>query len=65
MAELRDAVANTGGKGGLGAAEVDRVLDGYVGRKAFGKGWEGGGRREVFRYREWVGGVLGSGEKGE
>lgn len=40
-----------------------------MGRKAFGKELKGSasmGRGEVFRYREWVGGVMGAGdEKGE
>lgn len=53
-------------------SEIDEVLGGFVGKRAFGlKGMRGGdgggvggggGRGEVFRYREWVGGLMGGGE---
>ena len=43
------------------------MLGGFVGRKAFGKEMKGGGvagaRGEVFRYREWVGGLMGGEDK--
>ena len=63
-AALRDSVVNTGGGGGesLSEREVGEAVEGFVGRKAFGKGG-GGERGEVFRYRQWVGGVLGGGEE--
>lgn len=70
MGELKDALLHTApevGERGLGAGEVDEVLGGFVGRRAFGKDMAknggGGGRGEVFRYREWVGGVMGVGEE--
>jgi Ca2+-binding EF-hand superfamily protein len=75
VGELRDALLNTapeGGEKGVSGREVDEVLGGFVGRRAFGKenlgakiGGGSGGRGEVFRYREWVGGVMGGGEEKE
>lgn len=68
VGELRDAVMHTAPEGGgrvLSGREVDEVLSGFVGRRAFGKGNPVGGRGEVFRYREWVGGVMGAGEEGK
>lgn len=68
VGELRDAVMQTVPEEGgrvLGGREVDEVLAGFVGRRAFGKGNLTGGRGEVFRYREWVGGVMGVGEEGK
>ena len=51
------------GERALSVREVEEALGGFVGRKAFGKDVNsGGGRGEVFRYREWVGGVMGAGE---
>jgi len=71
VGELRDAVLHTapeaGGRG-LSEGEVEEALRGFVGKRAFGREMAkgGGGRGEVFRYREWVGGVMGGGEeKGE
>ena len=68
--ELKDALLHTApdpGEMGVNAREIEEVLDGFVGRKAFGKemkgGGGGGGRGEVFRYREWVGGLMGVGDK--
>ena len=66
VGELRDAVMRTVPEDGervLRGGEVDEVVGGFVGRRAFGKGGLGGGRGEVFRYREWVGGVMGVGEE--
>ena len=67
VGELRDALLNTApeaGERGLGCRYVDEVLGGFTGRRAFGKGLGGVGKRgEVFKYREWVGGVMGSGEE--
>ena len=66
VSELKDALIYTApdaGERNLSAREVDEVLGGFTGRRAFGKGNAGlGGRGEVFRYREWVGGVMGVGE---
>ena len=69
VAELRDALLNTvpeAGERPLTSAEIDKVMNGYVGRKAFSKAKSGGmlGKRgEVFRYREFVG-SLGGGTNG-
>lgn len=66
VSELRDAVLHTApepGQRSLSTREVEQALGGFVGRKAFGKDLKGGtGRGEVFKYREWVGGVMGAGE---
>lgn len=72
VGELRDALLHTApdpGERGVSAREMDEVLGGFLGRKAFGKemkgggGGGGGGRGEVFRYREWVGGLMGVEDK--
>lgn len=67
VAELRDALLNTApeaGNKGLSGREVDEVLGAFTGRRAFGKELGGiGQRQEVFRYREWVGSIIGSGEQ--
>lgn len=45
--------------------EVERVVDGFRGGRTFerrGGGWKGKGKGEVFRYREFVGCVVGGGE---
>jgi hypothetical protein len=43
--------------------EVDRVMGGFTGRRAFGKG-SSGRRGEVFRYEDFVGAVSGGGSMG-
>lgn len=52
----------------VGEREIDEVLGGFVGKRTFGakemRGG-GGGRGEVFRYREWVGGLMDGGGGGE
>ena len=61
-AELRDALLHTApepGERGLTAAEIDEVMAGFSGKRAFGgrgKGGAGGfGKRaDVFRYQEFV-----------
>lgn len=70
VGELKDALLHTApdpGERGVNAREIEEVLGGFVGRKAFGKeikgGGGGGGRGEVFRYREWVGGLMGGEDK--
>ena len=56
-----------GGLGGrvcLSAEEVDEVLEGFKGRRAFGTRGGGGGLSgagDVFRYGEFVASVLGNG----
>ena len=52
------------GERALDEREVDQVLGGFVGKRAFGKGLGKGGRADVFRYNEFVGSVMGGGEMG-
>lgn len=64
--ELRDALLHTRPETGertLSEREVDSVLAGFSGRRAFGSSSKVGtaGKGEVFRYREFVGGLVGSG----
>ncbi|KAF2837906.1 hypothetical protein M501DRAFT_977285 [Patellaria atrata CBS 101060] len=61
--ELRDALMHTapetGGRG-LGDREMERIMQGFTGRRAFGKDVARGlGRGEVFRYQEFVAAVRG------
>ncbi|PSK51714.1 Myosin regulatory light chain 1 [Elsinoe australis] len=73
LAEIRDAVLRTAPEGGIGARlserEVDGILGEFAGRRAFGakgvSGKEVGGRGEVFRYRDFMASVGGSGGQGE
>ena len=61
--ELRDALLNTAPEAGeraLSSRDVNEVLEGFTGRRAFGKGIGAGSRGEIFRYREWVGGIVGT-----
>ncbi len=65
LAELRDAVLHTApdpGDRALSAMEVDRVINGFTGRRAFSKSKQGGlGKRgEVFKYQEFVGSLSGA-----
>ena len=72
--ELRDALLHTSPEAGespLTDREIDDVLNGFTGKKAFGKrapksgGLGGGGRRgEVFRYQEFVGNITGGTDTG-
>ncbi|KAI1814853.1 EF-hand [Poronia punctata] len=66
LTELRDALLRTApepGERGLDPLDVEKVVAGFSGRRAFSKGGSssGGGtkRGEVFRYREFVGSVVG------
>lgn len=70
LAELRDALLHTApepGERALTAAEVDQVMAGFSGKRAFGgkaKGGAAGGfgkRGEVFKYQEFVTSIAGSG----
>ncbi|KAL4915727.1 hypothetical protein BDW62DRAFT_212428 [Aspergillus aurantiobrunneus] len=70
--ELRDALLNTvpeNGERPLTDREVNEVLSGFTGRRAFGgKGGkaQGGGKRgEVLRYQEFVNTVMGGTENGQ
>jgi hypothetical protein len=72
LSELRDALLNTApepGERALTEREVDKVLNGFSGRRAFGKGvgsgLSGGKRGEVFKYTEFVSGVSGGAASSE
>ncbi|KAI1126660.1 EF-hand [Nemania abortiva] len=70
LAELRDALLQTApepGERALTPAEVDKIIAGFSGRRAFSKSSMGGGgagvggarRGEVFRYQEFVNSIVG------
>lgn len=64
MVELRDALLHTApepGERALTAAEVDKVMDGFTGRRAFSKSKTAmlGKRGEVFKYQEFVNSIAG------
>ncbi|KAF1958527.1 hypothetical protein CC80DRAFT_441003 [Byssothecium circinans] len=64
LGELKDALLHTAPEPGeqkLTEREIDMVVDGFSGRRAFGKGGKGLGRGEVFRYQEFVASVTGGG----
>lgn len=65
VAELRDALLNTApepGERALTAAEVDKIVAGFSGRRAFSKSMAGGrGKRgDVFKYQDFVNSIIGS-----
>ncbi|KAI1653167.1 EF-hand [Daldinia decipiens] len=62
--ELRDALLHTAPESGeraLTATEVDKILLGFSGRRAFSKSMAGGlsKRGEVFKYQEFVNSIVG------
>lgn len=63
LAELRDALLHTSpdpGEKTLSERDVDRVMNGFTGRRAFSKNASGMGKRgEVFKYQEFVGNIAG------
>jgi len=62
LAELRDSLFNTAPEPGekpLTEREIERVMNGFTGRRAFGKNTGMGKRGEVFKYQEFVGSVGG------
>lgn len=62
VSELRDALLHTSPEADerpFTQREVEKVLGGFTGRRAFGKGV--GKRGEVFRYQEFVGSIVGGG----
>lgn len=64
LAELRDALLHTApepGEKALTEREIDKVMNGFTGRRAFQKHASGGmGKRgEVFKYQEFVAGIAG------
>ena len=68
LAELKDALLHTAPEPGerkLTEREIDMVVEGFSGRRSFGKGAKSLGRGEVFRYHEFVASVTGGGSGGE
>jgi Ca2+-binding EF-hand superfamily protein len=70
LAELRDALLHTAPEPiekPLTEREVDRVINGFTGRRAFGKHTGGGmGRKgEVFKYQEFVASIAGGASVGK
>ncbi|CAN8097385.1 unnamed protein product [Discula destructiva] len=70
LAELRDALLHTApepGESALSAAEIDQVMAGFSGKRAFGGKVKTGNasgfakRGEVFRYQDFVASTAGSG----
>lgn len=64
LAELRDALLHTApepGERALTAAEVDKVMNGFTGRRAFSKSKHGAiaKKGEVFKYQEFVHSIVG------
>ncbi|KAL8686770.1 MAG: hypothetical protein Q9224_005344 [Gallowayella concinna] len=65
--ELKDALLHTcpeAGESPMTEREVENVLKGFTGRRAFGKGMGHGARGEVFRYPEFMASIIG-GTEGE
>ncbi|KAH6620577.1 hypothetical protein C7974DRAFT_458886, partial [Boeremia exigua] len=62
LAELKDALLHTPpeeGGGRLTEREIEGVVEGFSGRRAFGKAGKGLGRGEVFRYQEFMASLVG------
>ncbi|KAH6841096.1 hypothetical protein B0I37DRAFT_449241 [Chaetomium sp. MPI-CAGE-AT-0009] len=62
VAELRDALLHTApdpGQQPLTALDVEKVIAGFTGRRAFSKSTATGKRGEVFRYQDFVNTVAG------
>jgi Ca2+-binding EF-hand superfamily protein len=70
LAELREALLSTvpePGERAPTAAEVDKIMAGFSGRRAFSKNTAGGlGKRgEVFKYQDFVNSIVGGGNGSE
>lgn len=68
LGELKDALLHTAPESGerkLTEREIDMVVEGFSGRRAFSKGSKGLARSEVFRYQEFVASITGGGNSGE
>ena len=60
--ELRDALLHTSPEAGgrpMTEKEVDEVVNGFTGRRAFGKSMNHGARGDVFRYQEFMASIMG------
>ncbi|KAI9695157.1 MAG: hypothetical protein M1820_008863 [Bogoriella megaspora] len=64
--ELKDAIMHTApdqGERPIGDRELDGIMDGFKGRRAFGKHSAGGlAKGEIFRYRAWTENLGGADE---
>ncbi|EXA49232.1 hypothetical protein FOVG_02489 [Fusarium oxysporum f. sp. pisi HDV247] len=66
LVELRKALLDTApepGETALTASEVDKIMNGFTGRRAFNRNMNahlGAKRGEVFKYQEFVGSIMGS-----
>jgi Ca2+-binding EF-hand superfamily protein len=68
LAELKDALLHTApdpGDQALTEREVDKIMNGFSGRRAFGKNTDMKKRGEVFKYQEFVNAIAGGSEKDE
>lgn len=66
--ELKDALLHTAPEPGerkLTEREIDMVVEGFSGRRAFGKGGKGLARGEVFRYQEFMASITGGSGSGD
>lgn len=66
LAELRNALLETApehGEPALTSTEVDKIMLGFTGRRAFNRNMNahlGAKRGEVFKYQEFVGSIMGT-----
>ncbi|KAL8781560.1 MAG: hypothetical protein Q9194_000322 [Teloschistes cf. exilis] len=63
--ELRDALLHTSPEAGgraMTEREIDEVINGFTGRRAFGKGMGHGARGDVFKYQEFMASIMGGAE---
>lgn len=64
--ELRNALLETApepGERALTSADVDKIMNGFTGRRAFNRNMNahlGAKRCEVFKYQEFVNSIMGS-----
>jgi len=68
LSELKDALLHTAPEPGekkLTEREIHMVVEGFSGRRAFGKGGKGLGRVEVFRYQDFMANLTGGGNNGD
>ncbi|KAL8695002.1 MAG: hypothetical protein Q9218_000474 [Villophora microphyllina] len=63
--ELKDALLHTSPEAGgraMTEREIDEVVNGFTGRRAFGKSMGHGSRGDVFRYQEFMASIMGGAE---
>jgi hypothetical protein len=70
LAQLKEALLGTApeaGEKGLTEREIEKIVGGFSGRRAFGKGVgsQMGKRGEVFRYQEFVQAIVGGNGNGK